>query len=184
MLKSTKRSGSGTVYLTHTHHTAEPSSANIYPAMRVTAMTDGSVSLQCISDAELWEDYYIFLHDSYNAMRGAFDESGLTQDQLAVRLGVDKSLISRRLNGTENLTLKTMSHMGTAMGYRPVVNFVPFSQVGMSNYFVATPLHPSVGSVITQTSSGTVITQTSSGTLTNGTQTSISSIGMPYRYGT
>jgi hypothetical protein len=118
--------------------------------MRGIVMTDGDAISHRIPDEQLLEEYYICLHGAYNAMRIAFEESGLVQDQLAERLGIDKSLVSRRLNGTENLTLKTLSYMGTAMGYRPMISYTPFDQLGMGNYFISTPLHTvPAGTVIT-----------------------------------
>jgi DNA-binding XRE family transcriptional regulator len=115
-----------------------------------------------IPDADIWEDYYICLHDAYNSLREAFAESGLTQDELATRLGVDKSLISKRLNGTENLTLKTISQMGTGMGYRAMVSYEPYASIGMSNYYTPTPLH----------TAGTMMTMSSAATSTSASTTS------------
>jgi len=89
----------------------------------------------------LWDDYYENLHLAYNNMRAAYADSGLTQDDISVLLDVDKSLISKRLNGTENLTLKSMSHMGTAMDCRLLVAFIPYQYVGTTNYYVPTPHH-------------------------------------------
>ena len=105
-------------------------------------MSDGSTALVPIDKAILWEDYYANLHGAYNSMQDAFAASGLTQDEIAALLDVDKSLISKRFNGTENLTLKTMSHMGTAMKCRLHVAYVPYDQVGLSNYHVPTASYP------------------------------------------
>ncbi|MGB8630414.1 MAG: hypothetical protein WCD69_13630, partial [Xanthobacteraceae bacterium] len=74
-----------------------------------------------ISANILWDDYYENLHFAYNAMRSRYADSGLTQEEIAFLLNVDKSLISKRLNGNENLTLKSMSHMGTAMECRLLI---------------------------------------------------------------
>ena len=64
-------------------------------------------------------------------MRDAFTQSGfMGKTKPALCLNCDKSLISKRLNGTANLTLKTLSFMGTAMECRLKINFVPFAQVG------------------------------------------------------
>ena len=71
-------------------------------------------------------------------MRAAFEarsDKGLTQDDLACTLAVDKALISRRLNGEDNLTLKTCSFMATAMRCRLVVSFQPYEDVAGRNYF-------------------------------------------------
>lgn len=87
-------------------------------------MTDG----KAIKKGELWEEYNSTLNRAYIAMRRSFQRSGLTQDQLAAKLGVDKGLISKRLKGVENLTLKTLSFMANAMGCRLEINYVPYSE--------------------------------------------------------
>jgi transcriptional regulator with XRE-family HTH domain len=77
-------------------------------------------------------------------MRRAFRirlHSGLNQDRIADRLNCDKSLVSRRLNGEENLTLKSMSSLASAMDCRLVINFKPFEECGEgNNYFSRDPL--------------------------------------------
>jgi hypothetical protein len=128
-----------------------PNYENISQQMRDTVMSDGDNSVTKISPEELWDNYYTCLHDAYNVLRCTFEETGLTQDDLAGRLGVDKSLISKRLNGSENLTLKTMSFMGTGMGRYLLVSYLPYDQVGMTNYFTTTPLHTNTGTVATTT---------------------------------
>ena len=96
-------------------------------------MTGGSVAVK-IPKEELLDEYYENLHGAYNAMRERFVASVLTQDHIAGALDVDKSLISRRLNGSENLTLKTLSHMGSAMNCRLAITFVPYSMIGTGNF--------------------------------------------------
>ena len=89
-------------------------------------MTDG----QPLSKGDLWEEFSTNLHGAYNAMRRAFQRSGLSQDALAIKLGADKGLVSKRLHGKENLTLKTLSFMASAFGCRLAVSFVPYEEVG------------------------------------------------------
>jgi hypothetical protein len=86
----------------------------------------------------LLDDYYANLHGAYNSMRECFATCGSSQDHIAQSLDIDKSLVSRRLNGTENLTLKTLSYMGTAMGCRLHVSFVPYAMVGTTNTYTST----------------------------------------------
>ncbi len=95
--------------------------------------------MSSISTDILLDDYYANLHGAYNSMRECFLASGLSQDEVAESLDVDKSLISRRLNGSENLTLKTLSYMGTAMGYRLSITFVPYALVGNGNTYTSMP---------------------------------------------
>lgn len=89
-------------------------------------MTDGKV----LARGDLWEEYSTNLHGAYNAMRRAFKWSGLSQDDVAQRLGADKGLTSKRLNGRANLTLKTLSFMASALGCRLTIEFTPYEEVG------------------------------------------------------
>lgn len=82
-----------------------------------------------LSKAELLEEYYTSLHRAYNAMWQAFKRSRLSQDEIAEKLGVDKALISKRLRGRDNLTLKTLSFMATAVGCRLTVDYTPYEHV-------------------------------------------------------
>jgi len=50
-------------------------------------------------------------------------EKGLTQQQIADAMGVDKSVVSRILNGESNLTLKTIGDITWALGIKPEVTF-------------------------------------------------------------
>jgi transcriptional regulator with XRE-family HTH domain len=58
-----------------------------------------------------------------NALHAALEEEhdirGLTQSQMAVALGVDKSFVSRKMNGTSNMTLETLADLAFALN-RPV----------------------------------------------------------------
>jgi ribosome-binding protein aMBF1 (putative translation factor) len=86
-----------------------------------------------ISSNELLDEYYAALHSAYDSLLRAFrfrSQFGLTQDDLANRLGVDKGLISKRLRGRENFTLKTLSAMASAMDCRLLISFVPYEEVG------------------------------------------------------
>lgn len=89
-------------------------------------MSGGEVA---ISSNDLLDEYYKVLHDAYDALRKMFRTCRITQDAIATRLSVDKGLISRRLNGKENLTLKTLSFMATAMECRLSVSFIPFDSI-------------------------------------------------------
>jgi len=90
----------------------------------------------------LLDDYYSCLHGAHRSMGNAFElraADGFTQDDLATMLCVDKALVSRRLNGLENMTLRVMSYMGTAMKCRVLVAFEPYENIGIKNYFTPTP---------------------------------------------
>lgn len=120
-----------------------------------------------ISDSVFWDDYYENLHAAYNSLRDTFKSSGLSQDDLAARLGVNKSVISRRLNGSENLTIKTLSQMGTAMECRLITTYQPYALAGACNYFYPTPVHVTGASIPANTATTTLSPNTSGGTIGN-----------------
>ena len=55
------------------------------------------------------------------ALSAAGAESGMTQQKLAERLGIDKAAVSRRFNGAANLKLETIAVTLAALGRRLVV---------------------------------------------------------------
>ena len=97
------------------------------------------------------EAYGHFLHDIRDAIQRTFEEEvktrGLTQQDIADVLGVDRSVVSKRLSGGGNVTLKTVCDLYTAMGRLPLSNYrvsheddafslgadVPRYAVGLSN---------------------------------------------------
>src|SRR5216683_6820779 len=104
--------------------------------MRSIVMTDGS---QVLSKVVLWQDYYTNLKTALASMRRIFRlraaADGLSQDDIAASLGIDKSLVSRRFSGEENHTLKTLSFMATAMRCRLSIQFCPYEELGEGNNF-------------------------------------------------
>ena len=99
-------------------------------------MSDGS---QVLSKDILWQDYFANLKTALSSMRRLFrtraDTEGLTQDDVAAALGIDKSLVSRRLNGEENVTLRTLSFMASAMRCRLQIRFRPYEELGHGNNY-------------------------------------------------
>ncbi|WP_051608915.1 helix-turn-helix domain-containing protein [Fodinicurvata fenggangensis] len=51
-----------------------------------------------------------------NAYLDEKKENGVTKQELADRVGVNKSVITRRLNGSANLTLRSIAEMADALG--------------------------------------------------------------------
>lgn len=64
--------------------------------------------------------------ETVETMRALFESVGLTQRDLARRLGVSDARMSRILSGRENLTLRTLADLGWAAGVRFEVVAVPF----------------------------------------------------------
>jgi len=71
--------------------------------------------------------YGHFLHKIQSSIQQTFaeeeEERGLTQSDIARELKIDKASVSRRLNGTGNVTLRTISDLFTAMDREPLSNF-------------------------------------------------------------
>jgi hypothetical protein len=91
-----------------------------------------------IPPEDLAELYYADLHGAYDAMCGAFEKrqiEGINQDYIAARLDVDKALVSKRLNGRKNLTLRVLSYMASALNCKLTIQFVPYEEMRASNYF-------------------------------------------------
>ena len=55
----------------------------------------------------------------------------LTQSQIADKMGVDKSTLSRIINGQGNLTLKTIGDISWVLGLRPDITFTEVQHEGM-----------------------------------------------------
>jgi transcriptional regulator with XRE-family HTH domain len=74
---------------------------------------------------------------SHKSMVSAYKDwsskNNLNQDDLATSLGVDKGLISRRLKGSINLTLKTLSHMASAMDCKLSISFEHYDKMPLPN---------------------------------------------------
>ena len=75
------------------------------------------------------EAYGHFIEKIQAAIQKTFsDEEAarcLTQAEVARELNVDPSVVSRRINGSGNITLRTISDLYTAMGREPLSNFEP-----------------------------------------------------------
>jgi transcriptional regulator with XRE-family HTH domain len=99
--------------------------------------------------------YAHFVRQVREALQKTFAEEaqdGLTQKELAETLGVDEALVSRRLNGPGNITLRTLADLYTAMGREPLSNFecpqspsvsvVPVSEMTVSTSTFSTARSP------------------------------------------
>jgi plasmid maintenance system antidote protein VapI len=56
-------------------------------------------------------------------------ERSLTQQQIADLMGVDKSVVSRIINGESNLTLKTIGDISWVVGLKPELTFKVIDRV-------------------------------------------------------
>lgn len=99
-----------------------------------------------IPEPDLLEDFYECLHRAYRQLREAFTaraRTGLSQDDVAAKLDIDKALVSKRLRGLENMTLKTLSYMASALSCRLLIIFQPWEEVPGNNYFFTSGSKPS-----------------------------------------
>ncbi|MCG6121305.1 MAG: helix-turn-helix transcriptional regulator [Microvirga sp.] len=56
-----------------------------------------------------------FIHRVQKELQNAFVDSGLKQQEIAERLGVNRSVVNKRLQGEANLTLRTIADLAWAM---------------------------------------------------------------------
>jgi transcriptional regulator with XRE-family HTH domain len=86
----------------------------------------------------LERECYASIGNAFNSMLQVYDkralEEKLNQDKLAALLDVNKSLISRRLKGSENITFRILSFMATAMNCKLKVIFQPYEDIRPPNY--------------------------------------------------
>lgn len=68
----------------------------------------------------------------------------VTQSQIADKMGVDKSTLSRIINGRGNLTLKTIGDISWVLGLRPDITFTEVQHEGKKR-----ANHPAMGTELT-----------------------------------
>ena len=113
----------------------------------ITSHQNGSIAMiagtqfKPLSQDELRDDYFVALYGAHDSMTDAYNlraEQGWNQKAISLRLDCDESLVSRRLNGEENMTLRTMSGMASALDCRLTIIFTPYEQCGAgNNYFIS-----------------------------------------------
>jgi transcriptional regulator with XRE-family HTH domain len=95
-------------------------------------------NLEPISKKSFLNDEYANKYDIYGEIVDAFElrakSDDFTQDTLAKLLGVNKGVVSRRLNGSANITIKTLGNMATALRCRLLVKLQPYEDVSPRNY--------------------------------------------------
>lgn len=65
-----------------------------------------------------------------NVVGGLLETHGITRRELARRLEVKESRVSRILNGRENMTLATIASLGRALGVRFALAPIPYDDRG------------------------------------------------------
>ena len=69
----------------------------------------------------------LLLGEAVETVVDLLESHGITQRQLAERLGVGEARVSRILSGRENATLKTLAALGDALGVRFAVVAIPYA---------------------------------------------------------
>jgi len=70
--------------------------------------------------------------------------SATTLAELANRLDVDRSMVTRILKGAGNPTVRTIGELAWAMGMRPEIRFVPIEDVATNHHPEKIPSTPTV----------------------------------------
>ncbi len=76
--------------------------------------------------------------DAHVAIERAISEEGLTRSAIAELLGVNKAVVTRALNGTSNITLKTITDLAWALDREFVIDLVRPSEFGNHNHTTVT----------------------------------------------
>jgi len=71
--------------------------------------------------------YYLYalINEVTYKIERLMEIQGISKKQLAERLGVSKSTVSRILNGSRNMTLETLTKVAFALGCKPEVELEP-----------------------------------------------------------
>jgi len=77
--------------------------------------------------ARLVYERELLFGEAIEAVASLIADQGITQRQLAERIGRSEARVSRILKGGENLTLKTIADLGYALGIRFTLTPVPFA---------------------------------------------------------
>ena len=71
----------------------------------------------------------LYQNEIFREVHGYMQEKGITQKELAKKLGVSDAYVSQILNGKFNFTLKKLIELGMAIGKIPKIKFVPLIPV-------------------------------------------------------
>lgn len=79
-----------------------------------------------------------FISNLQKVIQKALAESGKTQQEVAEILGVDRSVVNRRLKGSANLTARSIAEFAYALDKDVVVDFFDKEKVEKTNWAIAT----------------------------------------------
>lgn len=75
----------------------------------------------------LMEQETLFL-EATEVLCELLDREGVSRAELARRLGKSRGFVTQTLSGEKNLTLKTLAHFATVLGYRLSVGAMPLAR--------------------------------------------------------
>ena len=81
-----------------------------------------------IRDEVLAGHWYSFMHLLLGKVQAAFRNSGMTEAEIAKRIGRDRAFVSRCLKGEQNVTVRTLNNIVRAMGHRLDVTVHTFDE--------------------------------------------------------
>jgi transcriptional regulator with XRE-family HTH domain len=70
-----------------------------------------------LDESRVFEEEYLF-GDATDTISAILKSKGITQKELAARLGVSAARVSQIVSGDENLTLRSLASIGWALGVR------------------------------------------------------------------
>ena len=88
-----------------------------------------------MSKNEMDEFWFRFRRQFFKKIFAAFKTSGISQKELAEKIGKDPARVSKWLRGDDNMTLRTMYMLARAIEFRPEIRLVPLSSLNQSNHF-------------------------------------------------
>ena len=83
--------------------------------------------------AELWFSFNHNVLEQLQARARALKKDGVTQEVIAKRLGVGPAVVSRRLKGRQNMSMRAMHDLARAMGSRLRVSIDDLATLQPSN---------------------------------------------------
>jgi transcriptional regulator with XRE-family HTH domain len=94
----------------------------------------GVSSRQQASEARIDEESSLLITQFTNEITWYMKERNLTRADLAARMGVSPGRVSQVLSGGENLTLRTLAGLASALGARFEIGLSPLQRVADSDH--------------------------------------------------
>jgi len=92
-------------------------------------------NLAPISEAALAERWFSLRNKTWRLVAAAVKASGVDQNKLANRIGMDAGQFNRAVTGKNgNVTLRTLHNIARAVNHRLQISLVPLSDLPQPNY--------------------------------------------------